>query len=459
MGDITENQEHYSAEFTVEEKFIDNNAQTSPLFLFWRKHSHWSNFRQGIFWGGIFTLAAIVSASLGAALTKITPLDRAMINLVERNQSKFKSSSIESLAPPSLTRPVNVLLVEIEPVINASTPSSKTFIGNSKKILLLQLHPQKHWAKIINIPTDSQVLIPGFGWSTIQDANKYGGISLVSQKVSEMLNGTTIERYIRATPEAFQELSATVGTIEIKESLLCQTGNSDRHSQNFDFHGDCTENSRQIRQQQSFFEAFRQRLHSPEYISALSEIVQTTEKPLESNMSLSEMVAVANFIGELESDNIDVTVPPNYLQPEKAAKRDRFYARVSAFGNYASWNTLNSRNPGALKGLALEREFHPFHNIPIAVQNTTNRPELGMQIIAYLKQHNFQNVYLAEHLPLQLSKTEIILTQKHLQSANYLQNILGLGQLELSGQNNNTGLILRIGEDAQYLTTQDSFIR
>lgn len=95
----------------------------------------------------------------------------------------------------------------------------------------------------------------------------------------------------------------------------------------------------------------------------------------------------------------------------------------------------------------------PIKSLPVAVQNTTNSPELGMKLVAYLRNKNFQDVYLVEHLPLKLNKTRIITNQSQLASARRLQNILNFEGLE-SNYLTQT-LTIQVGQDA-YLLLDDS---
>jgi hypothetical protein len=282
------------------------------------------------------------------------------------------------------------------------------------------------------------------GWNTITNANRYGGVPLVTQAVSQMNDGVKIDRYLRATPEVFAQLTST---LELKFSS-CEATDSD-----------CADNSATIEQQQLFLATFRQHLQHPEFVAKLFENIQTAKNNLDTNLSSEEIVTLASFVGQLKPEQISATFPAHYAQYKEES------ALKPGIPNFTDYNYLSLQNNTSdidSQSLALstvEGYPHPFNHLRIAVQNTTDRPELGMQVVSYLMKHNFQNVSLVEHIPLKLEKTEILLSSGHLKSANYLQGVLGLGRLQLDHSNTNAAIVIRLGEDAQYLTIEDSFLR
>lgn len=50
-----------------------------------------------------------------------------------------------------------------------------------------------------------------------------------------------------------------------------------------------------------------------------------------------------------------------------------------------------------------------------------------MKVVNYLRQQYFKNVYLVEHIPLKLKKTQIVVNHSHLKTANYVKNVLDFG--------------------------------
>jgi hypothetical protein len=84
----------------------------------------------------------------------------------------------------------------------------------------------------------------------------------------------------------------------------------------------------------------------------------------------------------------------------------------------------------------------------IAVQNTTNQPQLTEKVVTYLKQKGFTNVYPVPDWPDSQRQTQIIVQKGNRQPGIDLRQVLGLGQIEVSGNGDlESDLTIRIGKD------------
>ncbi|MGL5940418.1 MAG: LCP family protein [Waterburya sp.] len=282
------------------------NLLHQPVW-FWQQHSRWSFFVRGLFWGGIIASTAIVSAGGGVALTKITAVEQTIVQTIKPRSSGGQSESEILESHATLTRPVNILLVEVKPDSDDLLKFDHEFVGKSQTILLLKFDPQQGLAEVINIPTDTRVKIPRLGWGTIADAHAYGGTALVSQMVNQLLNGVVIDRYVRATSPTWQQLSHS-GKLTLADC-------DDRIQ-------DCKDKAEQIVRQENTFEAIRQHLSVPAYLNDFRTTVTKIEPKLDSNMSISEIMSVVNFVQELESDQISVNLLPGYIPGKTIAKNN-----------------------------------------------------------------------------------------------------------------------------------------
>ena len=386
------------------------------------RQSSWSSFGGGLFWGAIFGFTAIFSASCGVALTKIDGIEKIIARTINDD-----SSTSQSFTQYEFNRLINVLILETKPKQESIVQSSQGLVNQSKTILLLQFDPQSNTAKIINIPLDSRVKIPGFGWGTINDANKYGGTSLVSQSVAQLLNGITIHRYVRATPSTFNRLI---------DSGKITFNNCDSHIEN------CSNIAERIARQEVAVETIRQRLNIPIYFESFENIVSKTRSNLDTNLSIPETMSIANFIKELESDDIRVDLVSGYTRGKSIDLNNKLHKSNST-----------AADPALVKSIFQNERI--FKNLPIAVQNTTDSPELGMHLVSYLRRLNFRDVYLVKHIPLKLNKTKIVLAQSQLSRAKQLKNTIGFGKLELKPNSKQKSLTIQIGEDVRYLFSEN----
>ena len=393
---------------------------------FWQRYSRWSHFGRGFFWGGLIASTAIFSAGFGAAVTKIDLVEQAIAEKISPN-----TSEVEGEIQPNFAHPVHILLMEVEPGAENIVKFSNAASGTSKAILLLKFEPEIDFAQVINIPTDSRVKIPGFGWGTIADANQYGGTELVSAMVSQLLDGVTIDRYIRATPQAWQKLSAS-GKLTLK---TC------------DFRiQDCSDKLEQIARQRAVFEYIRQRLNIPNYFANFKSTVETVQPQLDTNLSKSEIISVADFLAELDAESISVDLLSGYTPGKSLIAKNKPHLTQMAKSDSENKTSNKSKHVSGLLN-----QSAPFLSRPIAVQNTTDNPELAMQVVAYLKQQNFQKVYFVDRIPLKLDQTKIIIDHSQLRAAEHIRNILGFGDLETKTYPIEEKLTIQVGEDARLL--------
>jgi hypothetical protein len=256
----------------------------------------------------------------------------------------------------------------------------------------------------------------------VEDAYKIGGMDLLSEAVNRLPNDFTVDRYLRTTPEVFQQLIDS-GKITLQ--------NCDPRIR------DCFDKSAQVIRQQTAFKTIRQSFNIPRYLASFETAIARIEPQLDTNISVSEIISVANFIKELEPDRLNVTLLPGYT-PGKTLKNNQQLAT----------STINLPKPLSSNQSSVLARKHPVQNNSVAVQNTTSNPELGRQVVAYLRERNFRHVHLVKHIPLELKQTKIVSNYGQVETANYLKNILGFGNLEAKSTLQQPELVLQLGEDA-----------
>ncbi|BAU64474.1 cell envelope-related transcriptional attenuator [Stanieria sp. NIES-3757] len=435
--------------------------QKNQINLNFKKNQKLSSFRKGLSWGIIVSLATIISGIIGASLTSITPINQAIIAILEQTKTPNLSSkqSGAKLAPNSLAQPVNILFIGIEPVKTVSDNYAPTFTGKSKTILLLEFKPQQKSLQVITIPGDSQVEIPGIGTTNIINANRYGGAKFLTQVVRDNFadlgvspnQPLTIDGYLRVSDLALQQLNDWFSTEkDFAQAILnkkrqapeLNSGVSlNQLEQQTQSHQDTISN---WQTQKIFLQQLHQYWYSPELADSIPEIIDSLKPYIDTNLTTPEILALANFIHQLEPERIKITIVPQYIKHQPKITDQP----VKILGNHN------------LAQISSAQAHHRLKNLPIAVQNTTDNPELASRLLDFLKQRNFRNVYLIDHLPIDLNQTEIIVERGNIALADYLKKSLGLGRLELSPtSDSNFELTIRIGEDAQYLNLEDGFIR
>lgn len=423
------------------------NINKSPK----RHYMHW------FFWSAAFVLTATISASLGATLALLTPLSPFLAPL---QGFGAKNDLWNRGFQYKIARPINILIMGIDRVPNAPKNSRTVFAGRSDTMLLLRLDPRDNTVKMLSIPRDTQVDIPGVGVAKINDANVEGGPALTARVVSRTLNDLQIDRYVRVTTEAFRELVDIVGGIEVyvpypmqyvdkTQNLKIdlaqgwQTLNGDQAEQFARFRKDQFGDIGRVQRQQTLLKALRQSISNPTVLPRLAQGVRVIQQYIDTNLSLEEMLALVGFGLKLEPDALKmVLLPGRFSTPSESvasywimdsAGRDR------VIQEYFQPNlTLNSS----------EAESDSPSQVRIAIQNSTQNPELGRRVVQYLAAKNFHNVYIVSDWPDRLRQTQIIVQQGDQKAAAILKQVLGVGKVEASSTGDlASDLTIRLGED------------
>lgn len=120
-----------------------------------------------------------------------------------------------------------------------------------------------------------------------------------------------------------------------------------------------------------------------------------------------------------------------------------------------------------LEEIAVRDRVKDFKVIPIAISNRTQRPELAIEVRDFLQERGFSQVVVADAgVDSSLSRTTITTIHNNLEAASYLQNTLNLGVVDLASYSDrgvdseatNATLIIDLGEDAQFFSTDQNFI-
>ena len=410
-------------------------------------------YMQWFLWTAAFMLTATISATLGATVALITPLSPLIV------PQKVKGEAWRKGFPYDLARPVNILVMGIDRVPDIPKNSPEAFAGRSDTMLLLRLDPTEKSVRMLSIPRDTQVDIPGVGMAKINDANVEGGPALAARVVSRTLNDVPVDRYVRVTTDAFRELVDLVGGIEVfvpyrmeyqdvTQNLNIdldqgwQRLNGDQAEQFARFRKDGYGDIGRVQRQQVLLKALRQRLTSPTVLPRLPQVIRVMQQYVDTNLSLEEMLALVGFGLDLEPDAFKmVLLPGRFSNPEEyvasywimdAAGRDR--VMQDYFQQELEWSPSDSRRSP--------------NRVRIAIQNATDDPELAHRVAQYLAEKDFHNVYIVPDWPDPLRETQIIVQQGDLKAANTLENVLGMGKIEASSTGDlESDLTLRVGED------------
>ncbi len=425
--------------------------------LIWRKNPLLS-------WTGAITLCVL----LGANVALLTPIWGDRSSTDEKQLSDFikdKDNKVDGVLANSqyqLSRPVNILVMGIDPAIAES--SLGNFAATSDTMLLLRLNPNNQSMKVLSIPRDSMVVIPEIGLEKISLANVNGGPALATRVVSKSLNNVAIDRYVRIETDGLRELVNVLDGIEVfvpqkmsyqdKAQKLkidleagWQTLGGDRAEQFARFQDQETGDLGRIQRQQLLIKAVRDRLTNPAIIARLPQLVSIMQNYVDTNLSRVEMLSLVNFGATVDSQNLQMVILPGNLS---ALSQDPSSYWLDPGGQDRVMSNYFGVNPplGTPKVRSLA-------SLRIAVQNASGDPSLSDRIARKLKASGLENVHItSDWLDVQ-RQTEIIVQRGDFQAATDLQKVLGLGKMEFASTGDlESQLTIRLGKDWEEQTNQ-----
>lgn len=273
-------------------QLLSDSHQSNSSRQLWRverQRFERSLFCQGLFWGSIIGLTSVVSALFGVALTEIDTVERLVTRIIGVNRQ------LRQPTPAHLTD-IDVLLVEFQPNIDRTHQLSSSAVGRSETIFLLRFDPNLNSVRIINIPLDTKVEIPDLGTGTVADAYQLGGIDLLTQAINRLMNSSVVDGYIRTTP-VILESSFADDRITVNQC--------DRYSKK------CSDEHHIVRQKNNF-ESISQYLKVSDNLD-FKTVIAEIEPMVDTNMSVLEIMSLANFVRELEPDSISADLLPGYI--------------------------------------------------------------------------------------------------------------------------------------------------
>jgi polyisoprenyl-teichoic acid--peptidoglycan teichoic acid transferase len=163
-------------------------------------------------------------------------------------------------------------------------------------------------------------------------------------------------------------------------------------------------------------------------------------KYFDTNLKMDEMMALANFSVNVERDNFRMAMLPGTFS--------RFSQDTNSYWLNMTGQQDLLNNYAGVDVPGIKSDNRPVSIQKVAVQNTTNQPQLTEKVITYLKRRGFTNVYAVPDWPDTQRQTQIIVQNGNRQPGVDLRQVLGMGQIEVSGNGDlQSDLTIRIGKD------------
>jgi len=418
-----------------------------------------------LFWILTVVMGITLSGLLVSSLALWTPLwsgietseEELGWSAIDGDDTPLPGALWSNISQYQLQKPMNILVLGIEPVPGTVEGSPESFAGTSDTMLLVRVNPQDKTIRVLSIPKGTMISIPEEGLNKVSQANAYGGPVLAARVVSRSLSNAPIHRYIRISTAGMQELVDQLGGVEVfvpkpmqyKDSAQrlsinlvagWQTLNGEQAQQYVRFREEGSGDLERVQRQQTMLLALRERLWSPKVLPRLPQLTRVMRKYFDTNLKLEEMMALVNFASNVERNDFQMTMLPGIFS-RLSADPDSYWLNLTGkadlLSDYAGVNLAS-----------LKQTVKPLTSLKIAVQNTDNRPEQTQKLIEVLKKQGFTKVYAVPNWSYTRAKSEIIVQKANIQAAEELQQILGINHIDVSATGDiESDLTIRIGKD------------
>jgi polyisoprenyl-teichoic acid--peptidoglycan teichoic acid transferase len=411
-------------------------------------------------------ISAGVGAFLAVALSTASPLQKVELSPDEQKIfSQEKTVSENNLTIPELDRPVNVLVLGIKVITsdleNQPTNSPQedsgylhlvnSFDGLSDSMLLLRFDPQKEKVSVLSIPRDTRVHMDRQGIRKINHANKYGGPALAASTASELLGGVTINRYVRVNVQGVEKLINALGgvTVNVPKDMKyndfsqhlyidlkkgVQHLDGDKALQFLRFRYDDYGDISRVQRQQMLMRSVVEQTLKPSTIVKIPEILAVIQSHLDTNLTVRELMALANFASKRDRSNINMMMLPgdfnsgnetvSYWVPD----RENINKLMISHFNLPSY--AHNYNQAPNQYATLDNRISVLNpRMRIAVQDSTQDQQSLQSALDILREAGYTRVFATQNWQDPLAKTRVIAQSGDDQAAKEVKSILGVGEV------------------------------
>lgn len=197
----------------------------------------------------------------------------------------------------------------------------------SDTIIIVNIDPKTHSVKAISIPRDSKVYLPdNKGVQKINSAHALGGVNLVKKTLKETF-GIKIDKYIIVHDDAVEKTVDALGGIPIyvekrmyyndyagKLHIDLQKGNTVLNGQQavgyLRYRKDGLGDIGRTQRQQWFMKSLFEKLHSPQVITKIPEVINVLNSHIKTDMSFYELSQYAAMARSIDKNKIEIATLP-----------------------------------------------------------------------------------------------------------------------------------------------------
>ena len=464
----------------------------------------------GVALAGISLISAAAGALLAVTLSESSPLQQAKLTPEEKavfNQEEIVAKN--SLKIPELSRPVNILVLGIKVLTSDLDEKPEedlgyhalvnSFDGLSDTMLLLRFNPDAEKLTILSIPRDTRVRLDEYGVQKINIANEYGGPALVTEAVSNLLDGVKIDKYVRLNIQGVEKLIDALGgvTVNVPKDMKYndfsqhlyidlkkgkQHLDGDKATQFLRFRYDAYGDISRIQRQQMLMRSVVEQTLKPSTIVKVPKILSVIQSHLDTDLTIKELMALGGFAAKTDRSNVQMFMLPgnfsgdgrsgvSYWLPDRRRIGDIMtqHFEVLPENQIASLDSSGiTRNGYGTKSSSIYRERQTeewssrrplqqdYRNIRIAIQDSLEDSETVQKMVSSLREAGYRRVYVSRNWSEPLEVTRIVAQNGDNRAAAVIRASLGVGEVLVESTGIlNSDLTIQIGKDWQDKNLED----
>ncbi|MEO0705136.1 MAG: LCP family protein [Cyanobacteria bacterium J06649_5] len=377
-------------------------------------------------------------------------------------------ATANSLQLPRLTRPVNVLLLGVK-VLNSDIQNYdaiyeegydglvNSFEGLSDTMLMLRFDPASERVSVMSIPRDTRTNVAG-AVTKINEANREGGPALSAQAVSELMGGVAIDRYIRINVQGVEKLIDAIGGVEVNVPKDMKYQDDSQHlyinlkagEQKLDgdkalqflrFRYDDNGDIGRVQRQQMLMRALTEQALNPTTIARLPKILSVIQSHVDTNLSVEELVALVGYGSQREREDVQML-----MLPGEFSNYDD-YDLSYWIPDYSEIDVLSEQYFGLANAYSISEQTDPSY-LRIAIQDSTYDDIAVQSLVNSLYDTGYFNVFVDRSWHEPLEQTRIVAQRGDTQSANDLQDFLGIGEIRVESTGSlESDITIQLGQD------------
>lgn len=228
---------------------------------------------------------------------------------------------------PRLDRPMNVLVMASD--VNYEVRDGKRALGlrgNTDTMILVRFDPGLDAVRMLSIPRDTRVPIPGHGTFKINAANPYGGADLAVETVSRFLD-LPVDRFVLINTRAVIQLVDALGGVEVFVPRNLDyddwTGHLHIHLQKgpnkldgqrahdfLRFRHDGQGDIGRVQRQQAFLQAALRQYLTPASLLKTPRLLGMATDNLQTNLSAEDVVKLAGWSRSIGPERVQMAMVP-----------------------------------------------------------------------------------------------------------------------------------------------------